>query len=38
MESDIDPVEAGHEELRLLVGDVVECEFIITISDQALNS
>jgi hypothetical protein len=30
METDTDPVEAGHQELRLLVGDVIECEFIMT--------
>lgn len=27
METDIDPASAGQEELRLLVGDVIECEF-----------
>lgn len=31
METDIDPAEAGHEEIRLLVGDVIECEFLKTI-------
>lgn len=28
METDIDPAEAGHDEIRLLVGDVVECKFL----------
>jgi len=30
METDIDPASAGQEELRLLVGDVVECEFSLS--------